>query len=524
VPKDRSSASSVSDEDRFLVLAPTGRDAELTCALLARAGLVARACETLEELTREVRSGAAALLIAEEVLRPTATGALEAVLHEQPPWSDLPVLVFTGEGTGLNGRAHALGLLGPRANVTLLDRPLRPVTMLSAARAAARARHRQYEARVAMARQERAVRERDQFLAMLGHELRNPLGNILLAVELLSRDPDADPIAQHDLIRQQARHLTRIVDDLLDVARVTSGKVVLQREDLDLRDLVMRCVSVAATQVRSQGLSMRIEPSEGPLRVDGDRVRLEQVFGNLLGNAIKYTPRGGHVVVSMGSEPGAAVVRVRDDGVGLDHEMRTRLFELFAQSARTLDRSEGGLGVGLTLVRTLVELHGGAVEANSDGDGQGSELVVRIPLLAHPRPAPRPKPAAPRGKGGRVLVVEDNPDTLQLMIALLDLLGHQGEGAADGLAGVERALALKPPIVLVDIGLPKLDGYGVAQRIRAALGSEPLLVALNGYGQPEDRTRALESGFDVHITKPVDTAELQRVLSLRETSPHPRGA
>ncbi|MES2638202.1 MAG: hybrid sensor histidine kinase/response regulator [Myxococcota bacterium] len=502
-------------EGRLLVLTPTGRDALLTCELLAHAEFATLVCADLQHLCREAARGAAALMVAEEVLRAPARAVLVEMLDQQPSWSDLPVLIFTGEGATLRGRAPALDLLGPRANVTLLDRPLRPITMLSAARAAVRARRRQYEAREEIERQALAVRQRDEFLAMLGHELRNPLGSILLAAEILSRGTSDDPAKQHDIIRRHGRHLARLMDDLLDVARVTSGKISLQRNAVDLQDLVARCIAAVEPAARSQGLEIGMAGVPEPIFVDGDPVRLEQVVSNLLANAVKYTPSGGHVDVSVGRDGEEANIHVRDDGVGLDEETLSHAFDLFAQSERTLDRSQGGLGIGLTLVRSLVQLHGGTVHAESEGRGSGSDFVVRLPLGAPPPPLVEPPGAASPVAGvvQRILVVEDNNDMLDMMLCLLEGLGHETHGAEDGVEGVAAALRFRPTLALVDLGLPRLDGYGVARQIRAALGASVKLVALSGYGRPEDRQRAFDAGFDEHLTKPLEPNELDRLLA-----------
>jgi signal transduction histidine kinase len=495
-------------EDRFLVVAPTGRDAALTCDLLAQAGLRGEACRTLAEVGDEAERGAAGLILAEEVLVPENVRRLADLLARQPPWSDLPILVFTGQGATIQARSPTVELLAPLGNVTLLDRPVRPITLISAARAALRARKRQYQAREALERQRTAVRQRDQFLAMLGHELRNPLGVILLATELLENGEDVAP--QREVLRRQARHLTRLVDDLLDVARVTSGKVALRRQPLDLVELVGRCVQSVQPRARHLTVTLDAPPA---MAVDGDADRLEQVFVNLLTNAAKYTPPGGHVAVVVETADGEAVVSVRDDGVGLTADMLPRVFDLFAQAEGTLDRAQGGLGIGLTLVRSLVELHGGAVEARSAGPGTGAEFVVRLPLSDAAGAAASPDADRRAGPTRRILIVEDNADTRDLLKVLLEARGHAVDVAADGAEGVDRALRLAPDAMIVDIGLPGLDGYAVARRLRAHFGASLLLVALTGYGQPEDRRRALEAGFDVHCTKPVDAERLDRLLA-----------
>jgi signal transduction histidine kinase len=499
-------------DERFLILAPTGRDAALTASLLRKAGLAAEPCKDMDALCREAARGGAALIIAEEVLVPSGLRRLAEVLSHQAAWSDLPVLIFTGEGATIQSRRPTVELLAPLGNVTLLDRPLRPVTMIAAAKAALRARRRQYQGREEMARQTDAVRQRDQFLAMLGHELRNPLAAIVLAGEMLART--SGPSRPVDIIRRQTHHLRRLVDDLLDVARVTSGKVVLQRRTVALDALLERCLQATAGAACEQRLAVSVHHAAVGLAVDGDPVRLEQVFTNLLTNAIKYTPPGGAIVTTLEQRDDWAVVRIRDSGVGIPADMVPRVFDLFTQVEETLDRSQGGLGVGLTLVQRLVELHGGAVWAASAGPGLGSEFSVRLPLRrAASAVVSEPTAAATTAsRTARVLVVEDNEDTRELLKALLETVGHTVEVAGDGLEGVQRASSFDPQVAIVDIGLPGLDGYEVARRLREMLGRDITLIAMTGYGQPEDRRRAVAAGFDVHLTKPVD-ADVLRAIS-----------
>jgi signal transduction histidine kinase/CheY-like chemotaxis protein len=499
-------------ETRFLVLAPTGRDGSLTCSLLARAGLEATACASVEQLCAEARLGAAAILIADEALDPAGTKEILALVATQEPWSDLPIVIFTGEGATIRARHPTIPWLAPLGNVSLLDRPVRPITMLSAARSALRARLRQYHSRDELIREQQEVRQRDQFLAMLGHELRNPLGVILLASEMLERNGNiADLVPK---IKRQGRHLARLVDDLLDVARVTSGKIALQIGPVDLNDLVERCVQSVLSVPGRRHKHLRFRRADGPVLVNGDMVRLDQVFVNLVTNAVKYTPADRGIDVSVEIAGGEALVRVTDEGVGIAPGMLAHVFDLFAQADDTLDRSQGGMGIGLTLVRGLVEMHGGAVEAHSAGVGAGSEFVVRLPLRLAIGDEAAAASSTPAGQAParRVLVIEDNLDTRELLKQLGEALGHTVDVAADGIEGLSRALTLGPDAILVDIGLPGLDGYHVARRLRRSLGEGVLLVALTGYGQPEDQRRALEAGFDHHCTKPIDAQTLQSVL------------
>jgi CheY-like chemotaxis protein/nitrogen-specific signal transduction histidine kinase len=396
-------------------------------------------------------------------------------------------------------------------NVTMLDRPLRPMSMISAAQSALRARRRQYATRDELVQRERAVRQRDEFLAMLGHELRNPLGAILIAVELMDRTGGRDP-RHRTVVRHQASHLSRLVDDLLDVSRVTSGKIVLQRSRVDLAELVARCIQSMDAAIKSQGLTVAFSRN-GQLPIEGDQVRLEQVMVNLLHNAIKYTPSGGLIDVCAGAVGEQVVVRVQDSGVGIAPEVIDNVFDLFTQAPGTLDRAKGGMGIGLTLVRNLVELHGGTVTAESPGLGQGSAFTVRLPRGSG-LPVAASRPVAPANTSGRdVLIVEDNADSRDMLRALLECHGHRVDAVGDGVTAVNRAREHHFEILVVDIGLPGLDGYEVAQQVRQALGPKVYLVALTGYGQPEDQRRAREAGFDVHFTKPVDIDALITQIS-----------
>jgi signal transduction histidine kinase/ActR/RegA family two-component response regulator len=505
--------SSAGDE-RILVLAPVGRDGVLTYELLRRAGIDAFLCSDMEVLCREASAGAAALLVAEEVLDRRGAETLLALIAAQEPWSDLPVILFTSSSAAV--RRPTIEGLAPFGNVTLLERPLRPVTMLSAAHAALRARRRQYATRAELQRKATEVELRDQFLAMLGHELRNPLSAMLLAVDLIERGA-SDPARHVAVIRRQGEHLARLVDDLLDVARVTQGKVSLRRRLLALDDVVARCVQSARGAANARSIAIELSRSPAPAWVEGDPVRLEQIVGNLLTNAIKYSPPGSTVALSVETTEANAVVRVKDDGVGIPPEVLPHVFDLFVQAERTLDRSQGGLGVGLTLVRRLTELHGGRVFAKSEGAGRGSEFVVELPLAQPGEVASEDLAHVERAANGRrVLVVEDNDDMRHLLAEIVRELGHSVDTASDGGEGLRRALASAPEVVLLDLGLPVLDGYEVARRLRARFGGSMLLIAVSGYGQPDDRRRALEAGFDRHFTKPLSAEMLSRLLARPE--------
>jgi signal transduction histidine kinase/ActR/RegA family two-component response regulator len=506
------------DSERILVLAPLGRDAEIAATVLRGAGLTALVCRDVPGVLEELRAGAAVLLIAQEALGNGARDGIGEWIAHQPPWSDLPVFVVTG-GAPRVDHARALRQLSWLGNVLLLDRPLRRATLVSVVRPAIRARLRQYAAREVLAAREREVVARDQFLAMLGHELRNPLGAIVLALDVIDRRGAAEP-RQLDVVRRQSRQLSRLVDDLLDVSRVTSGKIALHRHPVELAALVGRAVEAMQPPAASAGVSLRVEVAPGEVPVLGDPVRLEQVIANLVGNAVKYNRPGGQVAVSLETSGGQAVLRVRDDGIGLAEADLERVFDTFVQVDSGLDRARGGLGLGLTLVKTLVAMHGGQVRAESGGPGKGSTFTVRLPLAT---PAELPArgdrgAAAPAARARRVLVIDDSPDNREVAQSALELLGHEVSLAGDGPSGIEEAFRCNPEVVVIDIGLPGLDGYEVARRLRAARGRGMVLIALTGYGQPDDRQRALEAGFDLHLTKPVEIEALRRAVERGDAS------
>ena len=497
--------------ERILILAPTGRDAELARAALTSANLIAEPVEDIGALCGGIQEGCGAAILTEEALDAQAMQTLRTELEKQPAWSDLPLLIFTSRPTA-ELAVRSFEQLGARANITLIERPIRVKTMTSAARAALRARYRQYEVRDLVDELERRVEERDHFLAMLSHELRNPLTAISLAVDSL----DSHAISnEHAILARQTRHLAKLVDDLLDIARVTTGKIGLHMTSVDLGDVAEHCVETMRPRAEARRLKLTSSASAQRLIVRGDPVRLEQVLDNLLSNAIKYTPPGGAIEVHVESDGDDAVLRVRDSGKGIAPEMLTRIFDLFMQGETSIDRTEGGMGLGLTLVKKLVHLHRGTVRAYSRGPGNGSEFVVRLPCTAAAElPAPK-RAIAPAGRiePRRILLIEDNQDIRDLLRIKLRQLGHDIEAAEDGPTGLEKLLTSPPDIALVDIGLPGISGYEIARQARQTLGRRVYLVALTGYGQTEDRERALAAGFDVHLTKPPDFMDLQNVLA-----------
>jgi signal transduction histidine kinase/CheY-like chemotaxis protein len=364
-----------------------------------------------------------------------------------------------------------------------------------------------------------ALKESDQrknaFLAILAHELRNPLAPILSSIELFRLIGPADPhiLQAREIIERQVHYMVRLVDDLLDLTRIAQGKLPLRRTIFNVSQAVNQAVQTTRPLLDSQGHDLAVELPAEPIYLEADEARVTQVLINLLGNAGKYTERGGRIRLSVAREGDEAVLRVRDNGVGIEPDMLGRIFDLFTQVGRSLHRSQGGLGIGLSLVRQLVELQGGKISAHSEGPGKGSEFVVRLPAAAPPAPSPSADDPQPVETNCSILIIEDNADARETLGKLLQMLGHRTELAANGAEGVERALAVRPQVALVDLGLPDVDGLRVARQIRAALGEAVLLVALTGHALEEDRRRAEEAGFNAHLSKPVELEELNRVLA-----------
>jgi signal transduction histidine kinase len=359
---------------------------------------------------------------------------------------------------------------------------------------------------------ERASRTKDEFLAMLGHELRNPLAPILTALELMKLRAGGSTSKEQEVIDRQARHLVRLVDDLLDVSRITRGLLQLRRERVDLRDVVAKATEMASPLLESRRHHLEVRaPEREALIVQGDEARLAQVVANLLTNAARYTPAGGHVVVAALPAGAEVVIEVRDDGDGIPADLLSRVFDLFVQGPQETDRGNGGLGIGLALVRSLVTLHGGKVSAHSDGPGKGSVFRVQLPAQVDSGAGTRGEDSRPRmaARPRRILLVDDNSDALEMLTELLRGAGHEVRSVSDGPSALEAVSNFRPEMAILDIGLPAMDGYDLAARLRERLGDEaPVLVALTGYGQEADRRRSEAAGFALHLIKPVEAREI----------------
>ena len=380
-------------------------------------------------------------------------------------------------------------------------------------------RHAEAELRRKVEQLADADRRKDEFLAMLGHELRNPLAPVSTALQLMRMHSD-EPLRvarARETIERQVEHMTRLIDDLLDVSRITRGKIELRQEAVILSTLVARAVEAARPVIDERGHRLSLDLPEEPVTLRGDPARLEQVLANLLNNAAKYTDVGGRIWVRAFVEGERLVISVRDNGAGLTPEMSSRVFDLFVQGPEMRAYARGGLGIGLTLVRRLVEMHGGTAEARSDGPGLGSEFVVRLPIRPVAQPATTGQTDAvtldARPKR-RILVVDDNVDAADALAELLRDYGHDVRAVHDGPSAIEQASLHRPDIVLLDIGMPGFDGYEVARKMRTDLGLKATLVAVTGYGEARHRRQSREAGFDQHVTKPVDVRKLEHLLKL----------
>jgi signal transduction histidine kinase/CheY-like chemotaxis protein len=512
------------DERRVLILAPSRRDGEVTGELLAGAGLTYYICRAAPELAEQIAAGAGAVVLTDAALRAPHIEHLRAALGRQQDWSDLPIVLLCRIGAHSAIMSQVIASL---TNVTLLDRPSSARILLSAVQAAVRGRLRQYQLREQLAAlrsaqdalraRERqlhlADRRKDEFLAMLAHELRNPLAPIRNAGELLARIPPTDVGTQATaaIVKRQVAHLSRLVDDLLDVSRITQGRIELHRESVDLTGVVAQAMESVDPLFREHEQRVFVTSSYGPLWVNGDSARLVQCVTNILTNAAKYTDRGGQIHVEVRAQDAEAVIVVADNGVGIAPELLPQIFDLFVQSDRSLDRSQGGLGIGLSVVQRLIHMHGGTVSARSDGPGRGATFEMRLPRVAAPAQEEESAPA--RGIATRrILIVDDNTDAADSLAMILNMDGHEAEPVYDARAALERVGSFAPEVILLDIGLPGMDGYEVARRLRAG-GSRAQLVALTGYGRLEDIERAKAAGFDAHLVKPIDVQLLLRRLA-----------
>jgi len=374
------------------------------------------------------------------------------------------------------------------------------------------------EAELAKQALQKADRRKDEFLAMLAHELRNPLSSIHNAVQVLGAVADDDAVRERmqGIIARQSLHLARLVDDLLDVTRIRTGKIILRRQNVRLADVVSAAVETTRPLIDGRAHALAVNVSERPVWLVGDEVRLVQVLANLLSNAAKYTPSGGRIAIDAADEDGCAVVRVADSGVGIPDEVLPHIFDLFEQANSTLARTEGGLGIGLTIVKSLVEGHGGTIRI-STAAGVGTIVEVRLPLAAEPHESPREKSRPARAPRRNILVVEDNADAAESLSLLLRLHGHSVRTAGDSRAALDITEDFHPDVLLIDIGLPGMDGYELARHLRRKEALQAsTFVAISGYGEARDKVRAVQAGYDYHLVKPLNIADVEETVGRRE--------
>ena len=508
------------NEQCVLIFPPSRRDGEVTGEVLRRAGLMCAVFQDAADVAREIDGGTGALIMTDAALGVPSIRTVLTSLSRQPAWSDLPVVLLCQTGPQTPAVATILREL---TNVTVLDRPTSARTLVSTVQAALRGRLRQYQTRdqlealrVAEENLRNADRRKDEFLAMLAHELRNPLAPIRNAGELLARalpeNSQVEAIAA--IVKRQSRHLSRLVDDLLDVSRITQGRIELHHAPVNLSAVISQALESVEPLMRENRHKVFVAVGYGPVYVNGDHARLVQCIANILTNSGKYTDPGGEIRVEMRNDGSRAVITITDNGVGIPTELLPQIFDLFVQSNRSLDRSQGGLGIGLSVVRRLIEMHGGRVSAASDGPGRGARFELMLPVIAPP-PEMREEQSDQTAVGRRILIVDDNVDSADSLAMILNHSGHRAEPVYGATDALERAATFDPEIVLLDIGLPGIDGYEVARELRDR-GSHARLIALTGYGQPEDVRRAQDAGFDAHMVKPVDLKALLRNLATPE--------
>ena len=514
-------ADTLAERSGSVLILAAGRDGELALKVLTNAGHACHLCAGVQDLLDRLGEDVSALLVAEEMISESLHASLAAALAAQPAWSDLPILVVAQNSSPALRRPD-LVVLG---NVSVLTRPMAVDALSSSVAASVRARLRQLQVRDLLRDQQEQARRKDEFLAMLAHELRNPLAPIRYAARILQAPGlPADQLRNTaQLVERQVGHMATIIDDLLDVSRVTRGLIKLSAAPLDLADLVRRIVDAYVITARDKGVGVRAAIAPQPVWVHGDATRLKQVLDNLFDNAVKFSPAGREVLVSLSTDAGQAIIAVSDQGAGLDPLLIPHIFEPFVQADRSLDRPNGGLGLGLALVRGLVQLHGGATSAHSKGPNCGSTFTVRLPLIETPalRSEVRAVPHGPVGL--RVLLAEDNRDAADSLKMLLEMSGHEVTVAYNGPDAVTTARSVCPEVVVCDIGLPGMSGYDVATALRQDPELHNVrLIAVTGYGDVQDRDAALATGFDEHLCKPVEPNAL--LAEIAKASRGPRAA
>jgi signal transduction histidine kinase/CheY-like chemotaxis protein len=511
-------------ENRILVLMPTGRDAELVADTLCDSGMDCRICANADELLDEISLGAGTALLAEEAVDRDMSPRLIRALAGQPVWSDIPVILFSS-----NNRNAELLLetLGGKINVTIVERPIRITMLISAVRGALRARQRQYQTRDLLRQLEQADEQKDVFLATLSHELRTPLNSILGWIQILRGRELDDAAKKHalEVIERNAHSQADMISDILFVSRIITGKLEIKHEPVDVAEVVERAADMIKPVAESKSIDVVFDTDKyDPAPIEGDAERLQQVILNLLTNAMKFTPEGGRVIIRLERKGSKVVVSVEDNGQGINPQFLPYVFERFRQADSTYVRRIGGLGLGLAIVRHLVELHGGTVVAQSSGKDRGAKFTISLPVADGKQVSSARVEAGTdnylaeigeRLKGMKALLVEDDPDSRDMLATTLKICGVEIVSVESADEALEKLPEMRPDVLISDIGMPEKDGYDLIRRVRSLKpeeGGETPAIALTGYVSVQDRTLALDAGYQEHLPKPVDTNKLLELL------------
>jgi signal transduction histidine kinase/ActR/RegA family two-component response regulator len=540
-------------EERVLVLTPTGADADVACDLLRKAGINAESCRDMDDLLARLGAGAGCLFVAQEALKPASIDRLNHALRSQEPWSDIPVILLSTRRLGAEAETGILQTLGEVGNILLVERPCRAGTLISITSTALRARRRQYAARQllderAKARDvaEQANLAKDRFLATLSHELRTPLTPVLATAGLLSEDKRLPPDIREDLdvIQRNIELEARLIDDLLDLTRVTTGKLQLNLENVDVHQLIRRVYDICCTDIRAKNICVDFQLHAETPFVHADAARLHQMIWNLLKNAAKFTPEGGMISIITRNETSSGamengnvsdrpagrnghapppaiprtIIEVRDNGIGIDPAQLPKLFTAFEQGSQDVTRQFGGLGLGLAITKALADAHEGQVIAHSDGPGKGATFTLVLPGATKPpksaaTPPQRPAQARPLA----ILLVEDHADTARVMQRMLLRWGHTVTVAQSVKQALEASSRQQHDLIISDIGLPDGSGLDFVKTLREQAATPA--IALTGYGMEEDVRRCLASGFQAHITKPVNFSKLEAAIAELTAAP-----
>lgn len=501
---------------------PTGRDALLVCDALKKLDIAAHTCSSLEEFKLNMGIGCGAVLIAEEALQNSTQEYLAEMSGCEPVWSDIPIVLFAG---GSKNAEHLLATVGSRLNATIVERPIRITMLVSAVRGALRARERQYQTRDLLAQLEQADKQKDLFLATLSHELRTPLNSILGWIRLARNNPgkSAELVQALDVIERNAKIQSELISDILFISRVITGKLELNFEPIDVVSAVRAAIDTASPSAREKNVSLNFFFEAETVEIEGDAERLQQVFGNLLSNAVKFTPEQGKIDVSVRRNESEVAVEIRDSGRGIDPGFLPHIFERFRQADNSYSRTIGGLGLGLAIVRHLLELHDGQIGAESAGLGRGASFTVTLPLLARDKniPGAVETDSAKDGKDKKLLkdvkllLVEDDKDSREMLATAFGFYGMEVTTAASAFEALEAMENFQPQIIVSDVGLPGEDGYSLMRRIRslpAGRGNSVPAIALTGYVSVQDQAAARDSGYQEHMSKPVDIDELAEII------------